>query len=85
MELVSAANKTSVKKRIPTAVPKPMLSNIFGIVINIKDGPDCSVAESPPENANTAGMIIRPAMIAIAVSNTSTFCVESSIDTSLFI
>ena len=44
MELVTAANSTSRKKRIPTAVPNPMLSNTFGIVINIKDGPACSVS-----------------------------------------
>ena len=37
-----------------------------------------------PENAKTAGMIISPAMIAIAVSKTSTFLVESSIEMSFF-
>ena len=62
-----------------------MLANTFGIVINISAGPACSVSGSPPEKANTAGMIIRPAIIAMAVSNTSTFLVESSIDTSFFI
>ena len=40
---------------------------------------------SPPVNANTAGMIIRPAMMAMAVSNTSTFPVDASMDTSFFI
>ena len=85
IELVTAANNTSRKKRIPTAVPNPMLANTFGIVINISDGPACRVSGSPPEKANTAGMIIRPAIIAIAVSNTSTFLVESSIEVSFFI
>ncbi len=37
------------------------------------------------KHANTAGMIIRPAMIAIAVSKISTFVVEPSMDTSFFI
>ena len=44
----------------------------------------CSVSGSPPENANTAGMIIKPAIIAIAVSKISTLVVELSIDTSFF-
>ena len=61
-----------------------MLAKTFGIVINIRDGPACSVSGSPPENAKTAGMIIRPAMIAIAVSKISTFVVEPSMDTSFF-
>ena len=38
-----------------------------------------------PENAKTAGIIIRPAIIAIPVSNISTFLVEDSIGTSFFI
>ena len=84
IELVTAANNTSKKNRIPANVPNPMLLNTFGIVININDGPACSVSGSPPENANTAGIIIRPAIIAIAVSNTSTFLVESSMDVSFF-
>ena len=85
IELVTAANSTSTKNRIPTAVPNPMLANTFGIVINIRDGPACSVSGSPPENAKTAGMIIRPAIIAIAVSKISTFLVESSMEVSFLI
>ena len=84
MELVRAANSTKVKNSIPTTVLNPILSNIFGSVINISDGPDCRASGSPPENANTAGIIIRPAIIAIAVSKNSTFLVESSIETSFF-
>lgn len=82
IELVTAANSTSRKNKIPTTVPNPIFSNTFGIVININAGPACRVSGSPPENANTAGMIISPAIIAIAVSNTSTFLVESSSDVS---
>ena len=85
IELVTAAQSTSRKNIIPTSLPSPMLSNTFGIVINISDGPACKLVASPPENANTAGIIISPAIIAIAVSKISTFLVESSIATSLFI
>ena len=59
-----------------------MLSNTLGIVINIKDGPALRFSIFPLEKANTAGIIINPAIIAIAVSNTSTFSVEFSIETS---
>ena len=61
-----------------------MLSNILGIVMNINEGPAFKASGSPPEKANTAGIIIKPAIIAIAVSNISTFLVESSIDKSFF-
>ena len=84
IELVRAAHSTSTKNRIPMGVPNPILANTFGMVMNISAGPACKVSGSPPENANTAGMIIRPAIMAIAVSNTSTFLVEPSIDTSFF-
>ena len=60
-------------------------SKIFGIVINIRDGPALSVLWSPPEKANTAGIIIRLAMIAIAVSKISTCSVDSSMLTSFLI
>lgn len=70
------------KNRMPTAAPSPMLANTFGIVMNISAGPACRVSGSPPEKAKTAGMIMRPAMIAIAVSKISTFWVESSIEVS---
>ena len=84
MELVTAANRTRTKNRMPTAAPSPMLANTFGIVMNISAGPACRVSGSPPEKAKTAGMIMRPAMIAIAVSKISTFWVESSIEVSFF-
>ena len=53
--------------------------------MNIRDGPACKVFGSPPENAKTAGMIIRPAIMAMAVSKISTLRVELSIDVSFFI
>ena len=85
IELVTAANNTNRKNKIPTTVPNPIFANTFGIVMNISAGPACSVSGSPPENAKTAGIIISPAIIAIAVSNTSTFLVESSMELSFFI
>ena len=54
------------------------------LVINIREGPACRVSGSPPEKAKTAGMIMRPAMIAMAVSKISTLRVESSIEVSFF-
>ena len=85
MELVTAANSTNRKNRMPMAVPNPMLANTFGMVMNISAGPACRVFGSPPEKAKTAGIIIRPAIMAMAVSKISTFCVESSIEVSFFI
>ena len=35
---------------------------IMAGLMNISAGPACRVSGSPPEKANTAGMIIRPAM-----------------------
>ena len=61
-----------------------MESKTLGIVMNISDGPAFSALGSPPENENTAGMIISPAMMAMAVSKTSTLRVESSMETSFF-
>ena len=78
IELVTAAKSTSVKKRMPTTVPRPMLSKTFGMVMNMR------VSGSPPEKEKTAGMIIRPAMMAMAVSKISTFSVDSSMETSFF-
>lgn len=66
---------TNRKNKIPTAVPNPIFANTFGMVINISAGPAFKVSAFPPEKANTAGIIIRPAMIAIAVSKISTFWV----------
>ena len=85
IELVTAAKSTSRKNRIPTKVPSPILANTFGIVMNISAGPACSVSGSPPENANTAGIIISPAIIAMAVSKISTFLVDPSMEVSFFI
>ena len=61
-----------------------MLANTLGMVMNINAGPACKVPGSPPEKANTAGMIIRPAMMAMIVSKISTCSVDSSIETSFF-
>ena len=85
IELVIAANNTNKKKIMPMPVPNPILANTLGIVMNIKDGPAFNVSISPPEKENTAGIIINPAMIAMAVSKISTFSVEPSIETSFFI
>ena len=54
------------------------------MVMNISEGPAFSALGSPPEKANTAGMIDQPAMMAMAVSKTSTLRVELSIGTSFF-
>ena len=72
MELVSAAKSTSVKNRMPIMRPKPMLAKILGIVMNMREGPAFKCSGSPPEKAKTAGMIIIPAKIAMAVSKNST-------------
>ena len=85
MELVTAANSTSTKNSTPTALPRPMLAKTLGSVMNINAGPACRLSGSPSEKANTAGMIIRPAMTAMIVSNTSTFWVAFSMETSFFI
>ena len=85
IELVTAANSTNKKNTTPIAVPNPMFAKTFGIVINIKAGPDFNVSALPPEKAKTAGMIISPAMIAIAVSKISTFSVDFSMEVSFFI
>ena len=71
MEEVSAASRTSMKNTLPITVAIPMLSNTFGNVTNIRLGPLPKALWSPPEKANTAGTIIRPANIAIAVSKSS--------------
>ena len=58
-----------------------MLSNTRGRVTNISAGPLFSAAVSPPEKANTAGMTIRPASTAMAVSKISTCAVVCSMST----
>ena len=85
MELVIAANSTRTKNRMPTAEPSLMLSNTFGMVMNISEGPACSVSGSPPEKAKIAGIIINPAITAMAVSKISTVSVEPSMETFFFI
>ena len=74
--LVSAASNTSTKNRIPAPVPMPILAKTFGNVINIREGPAFSVSGLPPEKAKTAGMIIRPARIAMPVSKISICVVD---------
>ena len=71
MEEVSAAKMTSRKKAAPTAFPNCMLSNTFGSMTNIRLGPLCRILGSPPEKTKTAGITIRPARKAIAVSKIS--------------
>ena len=48
-----------------------MLANTLGRVMNISEGPAFSFSGSPLKKENTAGIIIRPARKAIAVSKTS--------------
>ena len=60
---------TSRKKAVPMTPPNFMLANTFGSVMNIRDGPAFRASLLPPENTNTAGMIISPARNAIPVSN----------------
>ena len=83
--LVSAASNTSTKNSIPAPVPMPMLAKTFGNVINIREGPACSVSGLPPEKAKTAGMIIKPANTAIPVSKISICVVVCSRSISLLI
>ena len=75
---VSAAKNTSRKKIVPITPPNFMLANTLGRVMNIRPGPAFNAERSPPENANTAGMIIRPARNAIPVSNNSIWRTELS-------
>ena len=82
---VSAAKNTITKNRHPIKPPSFILSNTFGRVINIRPGPAFKVEVSPPENTNTAGMIIRPAKKAIAVSKISICLTELSRLLSFFI
>ena len=78
IEEVSAANSTSRKNTAPMIVPKCMDSNTIGSVTNMRPGPALIAVGSPPLNATTAGMIIRPAMKANSVSNTSIWVTECS-------
>ena len=57
--------------------------NAYPIRISVKEGTD--MTSLAPIFELTPGATIRPAIMAIAVSNTSTFFVEPSIDTSFFI
>ena len=78
MEEVSAAKNTRIKKRVPIAPPIGMLLNTFGSITNISPGPCPNCSAVPPEKANTAGMIISPAINAIPVSKTSIWRTELS-------
>ena len=74
-----------IKNAMPMIVPAiPMLSNTFGKVTNIRPGPLPKAEASPPEKANTAGIIISPAIKAIPVSNNSICLTAVSIWTSFF-
>ena len=71
---------------MPIAVPSPMEPKIFGIVMNISDGPACRLSAAlSPEKANTAGIIMSPARMAMPVSNSSTSDVDFSMLTSFSI
>ena len=82
---VSAAKNTRIKNKVPITLPNLILLNTLGSVINIKPGPALRVSGSPPENANTAGMIIRPARKATPVSKISICLTELSRLFSFFI
>lgn len=75
---VKAAKNTRTKKTVPTTEPIFMLLKTLGNVTNINPGPWESAAWSPPEKANTAGIIINPARKAIAVSKISICLTELS-------
>ena len=68
---VRAAKRTIIKKIVPITPPPGIELKILGNVMNISPGPLPSALSSPPENANTAGTIIRPARKAIPVSKIS--------------
>ena len=53
MEEVSAANSTRIKNAVPMKPENGMLSNTFGRVMNIRDGPLLRASSLPPENTNT--------------------------------
>ena len=78
MDEVSAANSTSRKNTAPMISPNAMDSNTMGSVLNIRPGPLLILVGSPPLNATTGGMIIRPATKANSVSNTSIWVTECS-------
>ena len=71
MEEVSAANSTRKKNRPPMNCPPGIDRKTFGRVMNIRPAPAPMADSSPPENTNTAGIIIRPARNAISVSKNS--------------
>ena len=61
-----------------------MLANTFGRVTNIRLGPLPRASLLPPENTNTAGIIINPARKAIPVSKSSICFTDDSKFTSFF-
>ena len=73
IELVKAAKNTRTKKRIPIMFPPAISAKIFGIEMNINEGPACKAFLSPPEKVKTAGIIMSPERIAIPVSKAATW------------
>ena len=65
IRLVMPAKATEMKKNTANRLPRGILANTCGKVMNIKGGP---LAGSMPK-ANTAGMIASPASMAARVSN----------------
>ena len=61
MEEVTAAKNTRIKNTVPSTVPRGMLANTFGRVMNISPAPAFKADSSPPEKINTDGTIINPA------------------------
>ena len=85
-EEVRAANSTSRKNSPPNTRPRvPASANTLGRVTNISPLPWFRAASSPPEKANTAGMIINPATKAMPVSNSSICFTDFSKSSSFFI
>ena len=68
MEEVTAAKNTRIKNTVPSTVPRGMLANTFGRVMNISPAPAFKADSSPPEKINTDGTIINPAKKANPVS-----------------
>lgn len=71
MEEVTAAKNTRIKNTVPSTVPRGMLANTFGRVMNISPAPAFKADSSPPEKINTDGTIINPAKKANPVSKIS--------------
>ena len=83
IELVTAAMNTSTKNSAPITWPPGICPNTFGSVINMRPGPPL-FKPSSPLNTNTAGMIIKPAINAMAVSKISIWFTDLERFTSSF-